>query len=345
MDLPAAQTDFASQVKVRSRPGRRQSPGHATLMLVLATLFWGLSFPLAKNWQENTANCPGGPITGSLTLIGVRTILALLVFAIFRPSLFRLPTRREFALGLLLGFGNFVGSFCQLLGLSWTTPAISGFITSLSSAWVPLLILFCFRIPIARPTLWGICFGIAGAAVLEIDISSGWSIGAGEVLTLVCSIVFAFVILGIDRFGRRIESTHLTVGFVAMTGLPGLILAPLLAARAEGATPWLSWLGAALSSPVLLVDIVLLTLLCTVLAYLWMATYQPRVPASRAALLYLLEPVFASVFSFAWMYDTLSVRLLLGGGLILFGNLLVEIPRWLRRLRQSAKSKGDEEST
>jgi drug/metabolite transporter (DMT)-like permease len=345
VDLPVAQADFASQVQVRPRSRQQQSPGHATLMLVLATLFWGLSFPLAKNWQENTADCPGGPITASSTLIGVRTVLALLIFAVFRPSLFRLPTRREFGLGLLLGFANFIGSFCQLLGLSWTTPAVSGFITSLSSAWVPLLIFSCFRIPIARPTLWGICFGIAGAAVLEIDISSGWRIGAGEVLTLVCSIVFAFVILGIDRFGRRIESTHLTVGFVAMTGLPGLLLAPVLASRAQGATAWLSWLGSALSSPVLLVDMVLLTLLCTVLAYLWMATYQPRVPASRAALLYLLEPVFASLFSFAWMYDTLSLRLLLGGGLILFGNLLVEIPRWLRRLRQPRKPDEDEEQT
>jgi drug/metabolite transporter (DMT)-like permease len=61
-----------------------------------------------------------------------------------------------------------------------------------------------------------------------------------------------------------------------------------------------------------------------------MNTYQPQVSPSRAALIYLLEPVFSSVFSVWLGYDQVTVPLLLGGGLILAGNLLVEVPGWLR---------------
>ena len=61
-----------------------------------------------------------------------------------------------------------------------------------------------------------------------------------------------------------------------------------------------------------------------------MTTYQPRVSATRAALIYLLEPVFGSLFSLAWGHDELTARLVIGGALILGGNLIVEVPGWLR---------------
>jgi drug/metabolite transporter (DMT)-like permease len=78
-------------------------------------------------------------------------------------------------------------------------------------------------------------------------------------------------------------------------------------------------------------DVLLLTLLSTILATHLMNTYQPRVPASRAALIYLLEPVFAAALSVAVGHDAVTGRLLLGGALILGGNALVELPLWIRR--------------
>jgi drug/metabolite transporter (DMT)-like permease len=69
-------------------------------------------------------------------------------------------------------------------------------------------------------------------------------------------------------------------------------------------------------------------------AFHWMNVYQPRVSAGRAALIYLLEPVFAAAFSVAWGYDALTARLFLGGSLILGGNLLIEIPYWVERWRR-----------
>jgi drug/metabolite transporter (DMT)-like permease len=72
-----------------------------------------------------------------------------------------------------------------------------------------------------------------------------------------------------------------------------------------------------------------------------MNRYQPHVSAGRAALIYLLEPVFATAFSVAWGHDPLTARLFLGGGLILAGNLLIEVPYWVRRRHDPAGGQDD----
>ena len=60
---------------------------------------------------------------------------------------------------------------------------------------------------------------------------------------------------------------------------------------------WLTATVEVLRRPAVLRDVLLLTALPTVLSFHWMSAYQPRVSATRAALIYLLEPVFASFFS------------------------------------------------
>ncbi len=61
-----------------------------------------------------------------------------------------------------------------------------------------------------------------------------------------------------------------------------------------------------------------------------MTSYKPGGSASRAALIYLLEPVFGGMASIAWQHDKLSVHLVAGGVMIVGGNLLAELPGILR---------------
>jgi drug/metabolite transporter (DMT)-like permease len=80
------------------------------------------------------------------------------------------------------------------------------------------------------------------------------------------------------------------------------------------------------SDRLVLCDLALLTLFSTVLATHWLVIYQPRVPANRAAVIYLLESVFAAAFAILWGYDRVTLPLALGGTLIVTGVLLVELP-------------------
>jgi drug/metabolite transporter (DMT)-like permease len=296
----------------------------ATLMLVLTTLLWGMSFPWTKRWQMAAEGAPGGELLASLTLIGVRMPVALVLLGLARPRVVLGPTLREHAGGFVLGSVFFAGFVLQTWGLAWTTPALSAFFTSLCSAWVPLAAWLLFRERLVPLVLAGLLIGLAGCAVLV----EGWRLGKGEALTLVASLLFTAQVLLLDRLGRRFEPAHLNAGFLAASALFGAAGMLLLAAVGPGLGAWAEWTAEMLVQRRILEVVICLTVLPTVLAFYWMNTYQPLVPPGRAALIYLLEPVFSSIFSVWWGYDQLTAVLVAGGALILAGNLLAEAPRW-----------------
>ncbi len=308
-------------------------------MLVLTTLFWGASFPLVKNWQEAARDCPGGEGVASFTLIALRMGLSFLLLAAWQPRCFFQPTRREHAVGLVVGLAFFVAFSLQVLGLAHTSPARSAFFTCLGGAWVPIIMAIVFRIRVSRLTIAGIGLAVVGAAVLGIQLDDGIHLGWGDSLTVASSLFFALQIVLLDRLGHSVRSEHITVSLLAITGLLSFGCTLLLAAASPGGiVGWLRWLENTLSNIWVLLDLAALTLFATVLAFHWMNQYQPAVGASRAALIYFLEPVFAAVFSVAWGHDRVTERLIAGGAFILAGNLLVELPGWLRELRSRGQS-------
>ena len=190
--------------------------------------------------------------------------------------------------------------------MSSTTPANCGFYTSLASVWTPILAWLVFREQVRVPTLVGLCLGVMGAAVLGVDTEAGWTLGRGETITLLSSVIFAIMIVTLDRVGKRFPSGHLTAGYLAGTGAPALVMALGLAARDPGLSIWQEQVSIVLARPAVVRDVLLLTILCTVLATHFLTVYQPLMPAARAALVYLLEPVFAACFSLSIGHDALD---------------------------------------
>jgi drug/metabolite transporter (DMT)-like permease len=313
----------------------RQSD-RAAVMLTVATLFWGLSFPLNKSWQLEIDDLGWSQSLSAATLIALRIGAALVVFAVFRPTLVIGPSWQAHATGLWLGAFNLTGFMIQVVGLAWTTPARAGFFTSLASVWTPLLAWLLFRIHVSVPVLIGLFLGISGAAVLGLNPAENWIPGRGDAMTFASSFIFAGVIVALDRQGRKYPAGHLTAGYLAGTGVPALLIALCLAGQEPGLGPWLRQARQALARPEVLRDVALLTILCSLLATHLLTVYQPRLSASRAALIYLLEPVFASIFSLGIGHDELTAQLIAGGSCILLGNLVVELPRLWREFRGPA---------
>jgi drug/metabolite transporter (DMT)-like permease len=309
-------------------------------MLVGVTALWGLAFPVMKHYLTVAGECPSGELASSTTLIGLRMILALFLLVILRPRQIAAATRRENAAGAFLGLVFFLGFALQVAGLNATTPARSAFITGVSSALVPIVAWILFRSLASRLTLVGLGLGVLGTGILGISNGSSWDWNRGDALTLAGSVFFAFQIVFLDRLGKRLNSSQMTSAFFAVTGLAAIIVALAVAASGPGIYPWLQWIKAALLDPALALDLALQSVFSTFLAFLWMNTYQPRVPAGRAALVYLLEPVFASAFSIFLGFDTLALALVAGGGLILIGNLLAELPRSNGTLKLPPTSQG-----
>jgi drug/metabolite transporter (DMT)-like permease len=151
-----------------------RKPDQAVVKLTIATLFWGLSFPLTKSWQLAVEDAGWSDALSATTLIALRIGAALVLFILVRLRLVWRPTLKAHAAGLALGLINFSGFILQVVGLASTSPANCGFYTSLASVWTPILAWMALREPVRLPTLIGLGLGIVGAAVLGIKTDEGW---------------------------------------------------------------------------------------------------------------------------------------------------------------------------
>ena len=307
-------------------PPARKRGLQAEAALVLVTFLWGLSFPLVSLWQGAKKECPGGPFLAGVTLIALRMALATAFVLLLAPRQLTRATQREHAVGAAVGLVFGAGFALQTWALAFTTPARSAFFTSLCCAWTPLLGLLLFRLPVGLFQLVGLALGLAGTAWF---VDEDWGLGFGETLTLAASPFFAVQMLLLDRLGRGIDSGRTTPAFFATTGALAVGLALAAGARC-GFAAWWRWLAGALADRATALEVVLIALLPTFAAFWLMNRYQPRVPANRAALIYLLEPVFAAIISIPLGFERLTGPLLLGGLLILTGNVVVEVAGWLR---------------
>jgi len=96
----------------------------------------------------------------------------------------------------------------------------------------------------------------------------------------------------------------------------------------------------AYASPAACGFLAIISVFCTLAAFLVMNSWQRHITATEAGLIYCAEPVFASLLALflpgifsSWagihyLNETITARLLLGGGLITAANVLLQ-SRWL----------------
>ncbi len=78
-------------------------------------------------------------------------------------------------------------------------------------------------------------------------------------------------------------------------------------------------------------NIIYMGLFATAIALLIQNKAQERTTPTKAAIIFSLEPVFGSIFSYMILGELISSRAYLGGGLIVLGMVLAQI-RFKRRL-------------
>ena len=64
---------------------------------------------------------------------------------------------------------------------------------------------------------------------------------------------------------------------------------------------------------------------CSVVAIGVLNRYQRDISATRASVLYMMEPVFAAFFALMFTGEAMTARKWIGGAVILGGNLLCEV--------------------
>ncbi len=282
-------------------------------MLVLLTMLWGSSFVLLKDALDDF---PAGSLMGLRFSLSALALLPL-VGRSLQPSNGRLPPgllRAGVELGLLL----FAGYGTQTVGLLYTTVHRSAFITALNVVAVPLLLGLTGRRVEHRIWLAALV-ALAGVGLLSYD---GTPLNWGDFWTLGTAISYAFYVIRVDHYVIRFPALALsTVQLFFMAGLS--LLWMLLQERA-----WLSDMfqtEAWLSLPWGM--LLFLALVCTTLTTLLQLWGQQWVSPARASVLFSLEPVWASLFAFLLLQESLSPQGIAGAVAIVSASLLAISPR------------------
>ncbi len=305
----------------------------AVLMLVLTTLFWGLSFPVIKAliYLNRELLPDAGPSFVTMAALAPRFMLAAALVLAFRARRGGRPTPAEIKQGVGIGLFAAGGTLLQTDGMQYTSASTSAFLTQFYAILIPVwLALRGGRNPGA--VIWAGCvLVLLGVGVLGHFDWRTFTLGRGEWETLLSSFFFMGQILWIEKrefAGCRPGSTTLV-----MFAIQSIVFLALTAAAAPSArsfaVPW--------ESPAWVCLTLALTVVCTIGAFLIMNTWQPRISATQAGLIYCIEPVIASVFALflpalfsAWASinypnERATQSLLIGGGLIMLANILVQV--------------------
>ena len=288
----------------------------AELALLLATFFWGLTFPFVRIvLHEITA----------LNLVFLRGTLAALIFL---PFILLIKKNREVFLSLLpigvvLGFLYFLSYLSQSIGLETISSGRSAFITNLTVIFVPLLSPFFKLGPPKRNDLISCLIAFCGIYFLT-DPFHGTGLIVGDFWTLVTAICFSLQI-HILQWALKNKPFSLVYAFwqVAFVGLFSLSCMPFVKSN-------FVFLPTSTIALCALLYLIFFAMIITT----WIQTrYQGDTTPERASVIYIVEPLFACFFGFLFLNESMSIHSLLGGFLIVFAVLWVYFLKWIKMLK------------
>jgi drug/metabolite transporter (DMT)-like permease len=277
-----------------------RSRAAATLLLVCLTAIWGSTFFLIRDVVVQMSPAD---------FLAVRfSIAAVAVLAVFWRQMLAL-SRREIQVGVGLGIVYAVAQFLQTVGLAHTEATRSGFITGTYVVLTPLLTAVLLREHIPRSTWAAVLLATAGLATLSLN---GFGFGFGESVTLIAAVFYALHIIGLGRYSSAASAAGLSAVQLVVIAVVSLVAAaPGGIELPRDAGAWTAVLYMALMAGAVAI---------------WAQTWaQSHLPATRAAIVMTLEPVFAAGFAVGLGGESLTARMLLGGAMVLAAMYTVEL--------------------
>ncbi len=271
--------------------------------LVLAALLYGITFPLVKDALDDIT--PFAYLVGRFAIATV--LVAPSVIAALLPPAPRVDRGLLLRVGSIAGLLLFLGYATQTVGLQDTSPSTSAFVTGLYALLTPLVEAVVWR---RLPSVQVVVGAVVATVGLYLLTGASLDLGRGEWLTLACALLFACHIVYLGAYVRRIPPAPFTGMQLAVVTL---LCVPPTAVDGVGTVTAFA-----------LFAVVFTGIACSAVALPLQVWGQRRIPASRAALILLAEPVFAGIAS--WMTgERLDAIQLVGAAVILAGIAVSEV--------------------
>ncbi len=276
----------------------RESKVFSSLMLTLVAAIWGGAFTSMKGTLERL---------DVNSFLAWRFAIATIVLILIKPSVLRrfnlVFIKKGALIGLFLGSGYIFQSF----GLTLTTVSNTGFITGLYVVFTPVVAAFILKKNITRIEWFAVLMATVGLALLSLN---GLTFGLGEFLVLVSALFFALHIVALGEWSKGLDTYALTVlqlGTCALLTF-GASLKSGFNTPPDSGVWW---------------SIIYTALFATALAFIVQTWAQSFIKPSSVAVILAMEVVFAAAFGIWLLSEPLTLRIALGGILVMASMYLI----------------------
>jgi drug/metabolite transporter (DMT)-like permease len=288
----------------------KESKIFSSITLMAIAAIWGSAFLSMKGTLER--------LDVNSFLAWRFTIATLLLIAI-RPSVLKkidLPFLKK---GVILGLFLSSGYIFQSFGLTLTTVSNTGFITGLYVVLTPIVAAVILRKNITLVEWFAVLVATIGLALLSFN---GFKFGIGEFLVLVSALLFAFHIVGLGEWSKGLDTYALTVLQLGTCALVTFIASFKSGFKAppDSGVWW---------------SIIYTAIFATALAFIVQTWAQSFIAPSTVAVILAAEVVFAAAFGIWLLDEPVTLRIALGGFLVIASMYLIIL---LDQRKEKAKS-------
>jgi len=270
----------------------------APVALLAVSAAWGMAFVVMKDpIAKQNVN----------SFLFTRFFFAVIALLLIKPSVISRFTPEILKKGSIAGLFLGAGYILQTLGLARAGAAITGFITGLYVVATPVLAALVLKVKINRFTWLCVATATLGLALLSLK---GWSIGYGEFLVFLCAISFAAHIIALSKWSNGLDIYALTVIQLTTCALMTGVISFAQGYKAPVNTS--GWLVVFYTA-----------VLCTAIAFIVQTWAQAHMSATKVAVILTMEVVFAAIFAVIFGSETLTLKALIGGILVLTAIFMI----------------------
>ena len=276
----------------------------ADLMLLLVTLFWGVSY-----WLIDISLTEVGPFA----LNALRFLIAFFIAVIFGFPKLKTVDRTTLKYSAGIGFALLFVYIGATFGVMYTSLSNAGFLCALTVVITPILAFFVLKQKPERKLAAVVAVCLAGIALLSLQDNLRPALG--DILCIMAAFAYAVDLLltEIAVMKKQVNAFQLGVFQLGFTGLFNLLISLFLE------NPTLP------HSPRAWTAVLFLAVFCTGLAFIVQALAQQYTSASHVGVIFSLEPVFAGIVAFFLAGEVLSARAYAGAVLLVSGLFVMEL--------------------
>lgn len=248
----------------------------------------------------------------TFNFLAIRFCIALILsLIIFRKRIYKID-KNTLKHGVILGIVVYATYALQTIGLNYTTASKSAFITGFNVVLVPIISALIIKKLPDKKVFLSVLIAFTGLGLLTLNKEVS-GINIGDIYTFICAIVCAIHIILTDKYTKEFDSIMLAVIQIGVCSILSLITTIIF----ENPT--------ILTSYDVWTNIIILSVVCTLVAFIVQNMAQKYTSPTHAALIFTGEPVFAAIFGYIILGEILSSQGLIGAAMILIGTIITEV--------------------